>query len=312
MSTHVPQLRPSSKNKVGGRRVSTPRFNNHYLPMLPGISILLALSIYPTIYSLYVAVHRYNLTDPINRKFVGLRNFGTILSSTSFWHSLRITLVYMILAVTIEFILAFILSLVFFRPMPFHRSMRTLILIPMLTAPIVVGLLGRFIFDAQFGIANTIMQDLGLGRHTFFDKPAAAFYTLVSMDIWQWTPFLFLILLAAMQGIPEDLIDAAKLDGANRLKIIWHIFVPLLRYPILVGLTLRVIDAARVYDIIYATTRGGPIDATTTMSWNIYDMGFKNFDVDYSSAYSWLLLIFVLLLINRFLKRIVSHDRSQA
>lgn len=312
MSTHVPQLRSSSKNKVGGRRVTALRFNNHYLPMLPGISILLALSIYPTIYSLYVALHRYNLTDPVNRKFVGLKNFETILSSSSFWHSLRITLFFMILAVTVEFILAFILSLVFFRPMPFHRSMRTLILIPMLTAPIVVGLLGRFIFDAQFGIANTIMQDLGLGRHTFFDQPAAAFYTLVGMDIWQWTPFLFLILLAAMQGIPEDLIDAAKLDGANRLKIIWHIFVPLLRYPILVGLTLRVIDAARVYDIIYATTRGGPIDATTTMSWNIYDMGFKNFDVDYSSAYSWLLLIFVLLLINRFLKRIVSHDRSQA
>jgi len=135
---------------------------------------------------------------------------------------------------------------------------------------------------------------------------------MVGMDIWQWTPFLFLILLAAMQGIPEDLLDAAKLDGANRFKIVRHIFVPLLLYPILVGLTLRVIDAIRVYDIIYATTRGGPIDATSTMSWNIYDMGFKNFDVDYSSAYSWLLLIIVLILINRFLKRIVAHDRNQS
>ena len=312
MNARVPQSQPVSKSKVEGRSASEHRFNRHHLPMIPGITILLALSIYPTIYSLTVAVSRYNLTDPMNRKIVGLKNFKTILTSVPFWHSVRVTLVFMAIAVTIEFIFAFLLSLVFFRPMPFHRTMRTLILIPMLTAPIVVGLLGRFIFDAQFGIVNTVLQDLGLGRHTFFDRPAAAFYTIVGMDIWQWTPFLFLILLAAMQGVPEDLIDAAKLDGANRLKIVWHIFVPLLRYPILVGLTLRVIDSARVYDIIYATTRGGPIDATSTMSWNIYDMGFKNFDVDYSSAYSWLLLIFVLILINRFLKRIVSHDRSQA
>jgi len=312
MSTHVPQPQPAEINKAGGRRVPARRFNSHHLPMLPGIAILLALSLYPTIYSLFVAMHRFNLTDPVNRKFVGLQNFKNILTSVPFWHSLRVTLVFMVLAVAIEFVLAFALSLVFFRPMPFHRTMRTLILIPMLSAPIVIGLLGRFIFDAQFGIVNTILQDLGLGRHTFFDRPSAAFYTMVGMDIWQWTPFLFLILLAAMQGIPEDLLDAAKLDGANRIKIVKNIFLPLLLYPMLVGLTLRVIDSIRVYDIIYATTRGGPIDATSTMSWNIYDMGFKNFDVDYSSAYSWLLLILVLLLINRFLKRIVAHDRSQS
>jgi len=312
MSTHVPQLQLAEKTKVEGRRVSAPRFNRHHIPMGPGIAILLALSIYPTIYSLFVAFHRFNLTDPADRKFVGFKNFKTILMSAPFWHSLRVTLVFMILAVAIEFVLAFALALVFFRPMPLHRTMRTLILIPMLSAPIVIGLLGRFIFDAQFGIVNTLLQNLGLGRHTFFDRPGVAFYTMVGMDIWQWTPFLFLILLAAMQGIPEDLLDAAKLDGANRFKIVRHIFVPLLLYPILVGLTLRVIDAIRVYDIIYATTRGGPIDATSTMSWNIYDMGFKNFDVDYSSAYSWLLLIIVLILINRFLKRIVAHDRNHS
>ena len=312
MSTRVSQSQPAEKTVVGRRRVSTRRFNSHHLPMLPGIMILLALSIYPTIYSLFVALHRFNLTDQANRKFVGLKNFQSILTSATFWHSLRVTSVFMVLAVTVEFILAFALALVFFRPMPFHRTMRTLILIPMLSAPIVIGLLGRFLLDAQFGIVNTILQDLGLGRHTFFDRPGPAFYTMVGMDIWQWTPFLFLILLAAMQGIPEDLLDAAKLDGANRFKIVRHIFVPLLLYPILVGVTLRIIDSVRVYDIIYATTRGGPIDATSTMSWNIYDMGFKNFDVDYSSAYSWLLLICVLILINRLLKRIVAHDRGQS
>ena len=117
---------------------------------------------------------------------------------------------------------------------------------------------------------------LGIGPIDFLGSTSLALPTLIAIDVWQWTPFLFLIFLAAMQGIPEDVIEASKLDGASWPSIVWHQFLPLLMYPILVGLALRVIDAFRVYDIVYMTTRGGPIDVTSTMSWQIYDLGFRS------------------------------------
>jgi multiple sugar transport system permease protein len=123
--------------------------------------------------------------------------------------------------------------------------------------------------------------------------------------VWQWTPFLFLIFLAAMQGLPEEIIEASKLDGASWPKIIWHQFLPLLQYPIMVGILLRLIDSFRVYEIIFMTTRGGPIDATSTMSWQIYDVGFRSFTISYAAAYSWLLLLLVLITVNFLIRRMV-------
>jgi multiple sugar transport system permease protein len=131
---------------------------------------------------------------------------------------------------------------------------------------------------------------------------------LILIDVWQWTPFLFLILLAAMQGVPEDVIEAAKIDGASWPRIVWHMFLPLLQYPILVGLALRVIDAFRVYDLVYMTTRGGPIDATSTMSWQIYDVGFRTFNLSYAAAFSWLLLILVMVTVSFMMRRIVANQ----
>ncbi|MGA2496048.1 MAG: sugar ABC transporter permease, partial [Roseiarcus sp.] len=111
--------------------------------------------------------------------------------------------------------------------------------------------------------------------------------------VWQWTPFTFLILLAALQGVPEDIIEAARIDGARSVRILFDHILPMIRYPIAVALVLRLLDAFRVYDIIYMTTRGGPIDRTQTLSWQIYDVGFKSFDIGYAAAYSWLMLILV-------------------
>ncbi len=143
---------------------------------------------------------------------------------------------------------------------------------------------------------------------TSWASTSLALPTLIVIDVWQWTPFLFLILLAAMQGIPEEVIEAARIDGASWPRIIWHMFLPLLQYPILVGLALRVIDAFRVYDLVYMTTRGGPIDVTSTMSWQIYDVGFRSFNMSYAAAFSWLLLILVMVTVSAMMRRIVSNE----
>jgi multiple sugar transport system permease protein len=291
---------PPSPGRPG--RKPRPKLGR-YAAMTPGLLFLAAIAIYPTIYSLVISFNRWRLTTGEDPVFVGLDNYATLLGDPSFWNAVRVTLVFVGFAVAIEFVLAFLLALLFFRAFPGDKAMRALILMPMLVAPVVVGLLARFSLEPNFGVVNQLMRSIGLPTTEFFGSVGLALPTLIAIDVWQWTPFLFLILLAAMQGLPEEVIEASKLDGASWPRIVWHQFLPLLKYPIMVGLLLRLIDAFRVYDIIYMTTRGGPIDATTTMSWQIYDVGFRSFTISYAAAYSWLLLILVMLLVNGLIKR---------
>lgn len=280
----------------------------HYSSMWPGLLVLGVFALYPAIYSAVISLFHWNLQSPDERAFVGLQNYQELLTDGAFWHAVRVTLVFVAFSVALEFILAFGLGLVFFRGLPGDKVMRALILMPMLVAPVVVGLLARFSLEPTFGIVNQILRDLGLGTHDFLGDPSLALPTLILIDVWQWTPFLFLILLAAMQGVPEEVIEAAKIDGASWPRIVWHMFLPLLQYPILVGLALRVIDAFRVYDLVYMTTRGGPIDATSTMSWQIYDVGFRSFNLSYAAAFSWLLLILVMVTVSFMMRRIVANQ----
>lgn len=282
------------------------KFSN-YISILPGVFLLLALSVFPSVYALIVSFQKWILTDPSGRHFIGLDNYKELLTNPSFWHTLKLTLVFVLITVLTESILAYGLALLFFRPMPFHQVMRTIILLPMLTAPIVVGMLSRFMLDSQFGIINKFSESLGLGRHDFLSGLNTAFPTIIAVDIWQWTPFLFLIFLAAMQSVPEELIEAVKLDGASRYQIVRNIFLPLMKYPLIVGITLRLIDSFRVYDLIYATTRGGPINLTSTMSWSIYDSGFKVLNVGIASAYSWIFLVTVLIVSGTLLRKVAKE-----
>ncbi len=287
-----------------------PRQVLRYSAMFPGLFVLAAFALYPAVYSLVISLFNWNLTSPVQR-FVGLKNYQDLLTDPAFWHAVTITVEFVAMSVGIQFLLAFGLGLIFFRGLPGDKVMRALILMPMLIAPVVVGLLSRFSLEPTFGIVNQLLRQIGLPTQDFLGRPELALPTLIVIDVWQWTPFLFLILLAALQGIPEDVIEAAKIDGASWGRIIWHIFLPLLQYPILVGLALRVIDAFRVYDLVFMTTRGGPIDATSTMSWQIYDVGFRVFNLSYAAAFSWLLLVLVMVTVSFMMRRIVANQEDQ-
>jgi multiple sugar transport system permease protein len=267
----------------------------NFVPLLPGMLFLLAIAIYPTIYSLGVSLFRWNLTDPVGMEFGGWHNYALLLSDDSFWHSVFITAVFVAVSVALELALGLGVALLFFRRFPGDKFMRALILLPMVVAPVVVGLLWRYMLNVNFGIINYLLSQLGIPRIDFLGDPLWALPTLIVIDVWQWTPFIFLILLAALQGIPEDILEAARVDGANPAQIFFYHMLPLMRYPIAVAVVLRMIDAFRVYDIIYMTTRGGPVDATQTLSWQIYDAGFRSFDLGYAAAYSWLMLAIVLI-----------------
>lgn len=271
-------------------------------PMAPGLLLLLALSLYPTIYSLVISFYRWNLNDPLGKRWGGWHNFDLLLHDPGFWHSVRVTVEFVAASVILELGLGLGLALLFFRHFPGDKALRALLILPMVVAPVVVGLLWRYMLNVQFGVVNYVLEQLGLGRVDFFGDPSWALPTLVLVDVWQWTPFIFLIMLAALQGIPEDILEAARVDGAKPVRIFFDHMLPLLRYPIAVAVTLRIIDAFRAYDVIFMTTRGGPIDRTETLSWQIYDAGFGSFDIGYAAAFSWLLLILVVVVTTLFLR----------
>jgi multiple sugar transport system permease protein len=272
------------------------------MPMIPGMAFLIVISVYPTIYSLNASFYRWNLAATARRSLVGLRNYQLLLADPSFWHSVGVTVTYVFIVVALELAIGLGVALLFFRRFPGDHFLRALLILPMVVAPVVVGLLWRYMLNAQFGVVNYLAELVGFERVDFLGNTALALPTLILIDVWQWTPFTFLILLAALQGVPEDVIEAARIDGARSIRIFFDHILPMIRYPVAVALVLRMLDAFRVYDIIFMTTRGGPVDATQTLSWQIYDVGFKSFDIGYAAAYSWLMLILVVVVATAVLK----------
>ena len=280
------KARPGQTGWAAARRRYGP-----LMPMVPGMLFLFFMSIYPTVYSLFVSLFRWNLADPSRTRFGGFHNFRLLLTDQTFWKSVVTTFEFVLISVSVELLLGIGIALLFFHRFPGDRFLRAIL--PMVVAPVVVGLLSRYMLNVQFGIVNHILETIGLGRIDFLGDPAWALGSLIVIDIWQWTPFMFLIMLAALQGVPDDIIEAAKVDGARSVRIFFDHVLHLIRYPIAVAVALRLIDAFRVYDIIFMTTRGGPIDVTQTLSWQIYDAGFKSLDIGYAAAYSWLMLVIV-------------------
>ena len=278
--------------------------------MLPALLFLLAVAIVPLIYSLVVSLLRFNLMNLDRTGFVGLRNFQLILTSPDFWNSLVVTMQFVVIAVGLELLIGLGLALVLSRDVPGISVFRSFILVPLALAPVVVGLLWRFMLNVESGVLNWFISLFGLPRADFLSNTQLALPIIALVDVWQWTPFMFLILLAAIQALPHEPFEAAAIDGASTWETIIHITLPMLRYPILVAVLLRTIDAFRVYDLIFMMTRGGPINATDTLSWSVYNVGFRNFNMGYAAALSWIILIIVSVVVMIFIRLLTGPDRQ--
>ena len=279
-----------------------------YLVMLPALLFLLAVSIAPLLYSLVVSFLRYNLMNPERRGFIGLRNFQLLLESPDFWNSLLVTFEFVAIAVSLELVLGLGLALILSRELPGMGLFRSLILVPLALAPVVVGLLWRFMLGTEYGVLNYFISLLGFSRTDFLSNTTLALPVIALVDVWQWTPFMFLILLAAIQALPHDPYEAAAIDGASTWETVVHITLPQLKYPILVALLLRTIDAFRIYDLIFMMTRGGPVNATDTLSWSVYNVGFRTFNMGYAAALSWIMLIIVTVVVTIFIRLLAGRN----
>jgi len=243
-----------------------------YLLLLPAILALAAVSLYPTIDGLEASLHRFRYG--LDMGFTGADNFVAVFNDAVFWKAIATTVEFVVLAVSIETLLGLLLALLVARELRLAGLIRVSLILPMTIAPVVVGVIWRLLYASDIGIVDPLFNLFGLGAPNVLAHPTSAFLGLVAVDVWEWTPLLFLIILAGLHSLPQDPIEAARVDGASALQTFFHHTLPLLWPVLLVGVVLRTIDAVGTFDQIYVLTKGGPGTATQLISIYAYNTAF--------------------------------------
>jgi multiple sugar transport system permease protein len=269
----------------------------------PGILWVLAFTIFPLIYSLRLSFYRARLGQ--EQTFVGLDNYARVFRDYRFWDSFEVTVILVIASVVLTVSLGLALAVLFNREIRGRRFFRSLFIMPLFVAPIALGYLGLTIFHEQVGAVNTVLAALGMVTlPPWFSNIWLARLAIILVDVWQWTPFCFLVLLAGLQALPDEIYEAAVLDSSSGWDTFRYITLPLLS-PVLFTVTiLRLIEAFKMLDIPFSMTSGGPGAATQTLSFYIYLTGLRNFNAGYASALAYLLLLIMLIISFSFFNRL--------
>lgn len=277
--------------------------------VLPTLIILIGLAIFPLGWAGVLAFRVENLFRPDIGKWVGLRNFRYLLTDDTFWKSIRLTLVWCLCVVSIQMVLGFMFAMMLDTRARVVGLLRTLIVIPVFISPIAMGLTWQFMFEPVTGVINYFLELLGLPGGTWHTSTDTALMAVMIADIWQWTPFVTLILLAGMQGISPEVIEAARLDRVRGWKYITKIVIPLIWPVVMVVLLLRLVDSIRIFDLVFVITRGGP--GTATLVASVYDYTiFQAGRLGVMAAYGFLILIVINLVVILFLRLLYRQEKE--
>jgi multiple sugar transport system permease protein len=260
-----------------------------WLFVLPATALIALFGIVPIGWVVILSLqHNDLLTAPT---WVGLGNYRTLVHDPVFRDSIRRTIVYTILFVPLSVGGALAVALLLHAEIRFGRFYRTAVFVPVATSTVATGIIFNWLLDPTYGIANYL---LGMGPYGFFQDPDQALYAVVAMTVWGWLGFDVIIYLAALQGIPQDVLEAAALDGAKRWATFRHVVLPLLSPATLFLIVWSTINALQVFDEIYVTTRGGPLQATTVLVYEIYNEAFVVFHAGYAAAIALVLFLITL------------------
>jgi multiple sugar transport system permease protein len=292
------------------------RLNKRAVPLLfvlPAVVTLLAITVYPLLYELRLAFMSWELTISAPPQFVGLKNFAAILFKDGrFWSSMRVTVTLMTVGVAIQLGIGTGLALLLNRLRYWRTPLVSLFLIPVMIAPVVAGFQFRMIYHDQFGPLNYLIELLTFGwwrGFAWIADPKVALFAIIMVDVWQWTPFLMVIVLAGLQSISPELYEAATVDGGSSWQIFWRVTVPMLLPVVVIGLLIRAMDCFKLFDIVYLVTGGGPGNVTETISFYTYLQGFKFFSLGYTAAMAFLQLVVIILIAQLFL-RLLRRQRE--
>ncbi|MFO1055879.1 MAG: sugar ABC transporter permease [Dongiaceae bacterium] len=302
-----------------------------FLFLAPAVLWVLAFTVFPLVYSLYISAHnvesrvqvqrekvpvldeagkpvlddsgqpktkvQINRTNVTTYTFIGLKNYLRLFNDSQVSSAVWVTVIFVLAAVPAQLVLGMLLALLFNREMPLRNVLRMLMILPIFATPIAVGYLFFTIFYEEGG-------PLGFLHIPFLSNPHWALFSVILVDIWQWTPFCFLVFLAALQSVPDELIENALLDTRSRRQIFWEVVLPQLQPTIVIVLLLRLAEALKLFDIPFALTGGGPGVATQSYSFLAFRTGLRYFDVGYASAMAYGLLIVVMIIITLFFRRL--------
>jgi multiple sugar transport system permease protein len=278
--------------------------NFKYLIVAPAIFVLLLVGLFPLIYSLIVSFQGIGMIEQ-DTSFQGLLNYKTLFHDVRLWQSLGHTLIFTAVALPIELVLGLLLAHLFLEKMPGRAIFIALLTLPTMISPIVSGATWRLLFDHHFGPINQIIAWFA-GHQVpilWIVNPTTVYPAILICEIWQWTPFMFLILLAALSNVDKSLLEAAELDGAPYRTVFRRIVLPAIWPVMSVALLIRGLDLMRLFDIIWALTRGGPGTMTETISIYTYIQGFEQFEISYTAAIAFLVIILLTVTVMWLLKR---------
>ena len=260
----------------------------------PAVLVMAAACLYPVLTAFQLAGFKWEMGTPWNSaQWVGLDNFISAFGNEQVWSSLWTTLLFAGVCVAAEMVLGIALALALEHPVRGLAIFRTIFILPMMIAPIAVGLAWRYMFDAQFGLINAVLALFNIKAMAWLADPTLAFMAIVIADIWQWTPFVFIMMLAALASVDGAVLEAARMDGANLWQQIFWVKLPMVMHVIAITLMMRLIDAFRVLEVVYVLTFGGPGNSTEILALHIYKTAFVGQQMGVAAAVSVLLLVVV-------------------
>jgi len=261
----------------------------------PAVIGLAAVGIAPLIYAVWTSLHFFNLTKLRQVEFIGLRNYWTVLTDEVFWQAMGRTFFLLGMALPLQIALGLGIALVLHQPglTPMKTLARLSLVLPMATTYAVVGLLGQVMFNQKFGVVN---QLLGGADINWIGDPTNAFVMIVFWDVWQWTPFVALVLLAGLAMVPDEVEEAARLETKSKWTVLRHVQLPFLLPGLVAVLILRTADTLKLFDMVFTLTRGGPGASTEFISLMIQRVGFRAFDQGLASAQALILLVITIIL----------------
>lgn len=257
----------------------------------------MALIIAPIISTFLMSLQSFNFTRPDARSWIGVKNYVDIFKDSLFWESVWHTIIYVVGAVGLEFILGLLIALLFFRLTKENSFMMSFFILPSVISPVVVGLIFRYMLNTEFGFFTFLLNSLGLFEDiALLGNSSTALQAIIAADIWQWTPFLALMFVAGLIALPTEPFEAAKVDGASSINTLFMITLPLLKPVIRVSLMLRIADVVKEFDKIFVMTEGGPGTASETLNYLSYRVNFRYFQMGKGSAMVFITLVFIILL----------------
>jgi multiple sugar transport system permease protein len=278
--------------------MSKPSFTERNLQILfplPAIVFIALLMVFPILYTLYLSFTNWNLTSGMEPAFVGLNSYLRVFSEPRFLQALGRTFTFTLFAVAIEVVLGVAIALILNRAFVGKSIAKLLLLLPLVATPVAVGIVFNLFYDPTIGLLNFALSALGLPQGRWVSSEDSVIASLVLVDVWQWTPMITLIVLAGLAGLSEEPVEAARVDGASEWQILSYVTIPMVMPVILTAMILRLIDALKTFDIIFAMTGGGPGYASETLNIMGFKYSFEYFRMGQSSVILVALFLVVLL-----------------